>query len=57
MNTKGKTIYAVEQDSPEFNEVERIYRLRAEKIERGEIGVILCEEEHKKHIKEGTFPI
>ena len=39
-----------------MNEVERIYRLRDQKIERGEIHIILPEEEHRKHQKDGTFP-
>ena len=42
--------------APEMNEVERIYRLRDERIERGEIHIILPEEEHRKHQKDGTFP-
>ena len=39
-----------------MNEVERIYRLRDQRIERGEIHIILPEEEHRKHQKDGTFP-
>lgn len=52
----GKTLYAVDVESPEMNDVERAYRDRDERFERGEIGIILREEEHKKHVKEGTFP-
>ena len=55
--TRGKTAYAVESDSPEMNKVEKIYRCRDEKIEKGEIHMILPEEEHKRHQKEGTFAL
>lgn len=51
------TIYAVDPFAPEMNQVERIYHERDQRIERGEpIGIILTEEEHKKHQKEGTLP-
>ena len=40
-----------------MNKVEQIYRFRDEMIERGDIQVILPEEEHRRHQKEGTFPI
>jgi hypothetical protein len=41
-----------------MNEVERIFRNRDQRIDCGElIGIILTEEEHKKHQKEGTLPI
>lgn len=56
MRSGGKAIYAIDILSPEMNEVEKAYRHRDEKFERGEIGIILREEEHKKHVKEGTFP-
>lgn len=48
----------MDSDAPEVSEVERIFRYRDQRIERGEaIGIILTEEEHKKHQKEGTLPI
>ena len=55
--TRGRTAYAVGQDSPEMNKVDRIYRFRDQMIERGDIQVILPEEEHKRHQKEGTYPV
>lgn len=49
MNSLG-TIYSVDPEAPEMNEVERIFRNRDQRIEVGEpIGIILTEEEHKKH--------
>jgi hypothetical protein len=52
------TIYAVSPDAPEMNTVERIFRNRDQRIDRGDpIGIILTEEEHKKHQKEGTLPV
>lgn len=57
LNSQG-TIYAVDPNAPEVNEVDRIFRNRDQRIERGEpIGIILTEEEHKKHQKEGTLPM
>ena len=47
----------MDPNSPEITEVERIYRARDQRIERGElVGIVLTEEEHKKHQKEGTLP-
>lgn len=52
------TIYAVDPYAPEVNQVERIFRNRDQRIDRGDlIGIILTEEEHKKHQKEGTLPV
>ena len=40
-----------------MNEVERIYRDRDLRIERGELtAIIFTEEKHKQHLREGTFP-
>ena len=50
------TIYAVDAQAPEMNYVERIYRARDQRIERGELlDMIFTEEEHKKHMRDGTL--
>lgn len=55
MQTHGKTVYAV--DLSMLNEVEKVFHNRDQMIERGELPIILREEEHKKHVKEGTLPL
>ena len=54
MQTNGKTVYAV--DLTNLNEVEKAFHFRDQRIERCELPVILREEEHKKHVKDGTLP-
>ena len=49
-------IYAVQQQAPEMNQVDWIFRQRDNLIEQGYIGIILPEEEHKRHQRDGTFP-
>ena len=49
-------MYAVEPDASEMNPIDRIYRYRDIKFERGGLGIILPEDEFKKHQKEGTWP-
>lgn len=56
-NLQTNVYYAIDQQSPEMNQVERIYRDRDQRIERGELNsIIFTEEKHKQHLKEGTFP-
>lgn len=40
-----------------MNVVEKIYLERDQKIESGLLQIVLREEEHKKHIKDGNFPL
>ena len=40
-----------------MNEVEKFYRMRDQKKERGEIGTILPEVEQIRHKKDGTVPL
>ena len=54
--TNGETAYAVNLESPEMNQVEKYYRLRDQKKERGEIDTILPEVEQIRH-KKGAVPI
>lgn len=57
-DNRGQCIYAIEEGAPEMNEVERIYRLRDQQMEAGLLqDIILPEEEHKKHHKDGTLPM
>jgi hypothetical protein len=37
------------ENDPELNKIEKIFRLRDQMVERGEIRIILPEEELKKH--------
>ena len=57
-DNRGQGIYAIEPAAPEMNEVERIYRIRDQRIQAGLLQeIILPEEEHKKHYKDGTLPM
>ena len=39
-----------------MNPVEKAYKIRDINLENGLLNIILREEEHKKHIKDGTLP-
>jgi hypothetical protein len=52
----SQTVYAISWDSDELSPVEKAFRIRDQNKEAGLIKIILREEEHKKHIKDGTFP-
>lgn len=52
----NKTVFAVDINSQEMNPVERAYKIRDINLENGLLKIILREEEHKKHIKDGTLP-
>lgn len=48
--------YAVDVEAPEVGEVDKIFRMRDQRYERGELPTVLPEDEHKKHQKDGTYP-
>ena len=50
------TIYAVDIDAPEMNDIERMFRMRDLRVEMGQVPIILPEDEHKKYQKDGTIP-
>ena len=52
----NKTVFAIDLNSHELNPVEKAYKIRDINLEEGQLKIILREEEHKKHIKDGTLP-
>ena len=52
----NKTVFAIDLNSQELNPVERAFKIRDINLENGLLKIILREEEHKKHIKDGTLP-